>query len=127
MKLLSMSVKQSLATTLALAGAAVFSVAGVAYAQYGDNTSGQGSSAGQSGQSAGQGSSQNPQGGGPFPYDILEEPVDTGYVDQQKRNERNRDPSSPSKDDHVPEFPVDKEGKPLKDPKYEQGGPIGPN
>lgn len=127
MKLLSMSVKQSLATTLALAGAAVFSVAGVAYAQYGDNTSGQGSSAGQSGQSAGQGNSQNPQGGGPFPYDILEEPVDTGYVDQQKRNERNRDPASPSKDDHVPEFPVDKEGKPLKDPKDQQGGPIGPN
>ena len=126
MKLLSMSVKQSLATTLALAGAAVFSVAGVAYAQYGDNTSGQGSSAGPSGQSAGQGSSQNP-GGDPFPYDILEAPVDTGYVDQEKRNERNRDPASPSKDDHVPVFPVDKEGKPLKDPKYEQGGPIGPN
>src|SRR5687768_7595 len=130
MKLLSMSVKQSLATTLALAGAAVFSVAGVAYAQYGDNTSGQGSSAGQSGytgQSAGQGSSQKPQGGGPAPYDTLGDPVDTGYVDQQKRDERAKDPASPSRDPHVPDFPVDKEGKPLKDPKYEQGGPIGPN
>jgi hypothetical protein len=130
MKLLSMSIRQSLATTLALAGAAVFSVAGVAHAQYGDNTSSQGSSAGQSGytgQSAGQGSSQKTPGGGPFPYDILEEPLETGYVDQQKREERAKDPASPSKDSHVPDFPVDKEGKPLKDPKYEQGGPIGPN
>ncbi len=130
MKLLSMSVKQSLATTLALAGAAVFSLAGVAYAQHGDNTSGQGSSAGQSGytgQSAGQGSSQKPQGGGPAPYDTLGDPVDTGYVDQRKRDERAKDPASPSRDPHVPDFPVDKEGKPLKDPKYEQGGPIGPN
>jgi hypothetical protein len=48
-------------------------------------------------------------------------------VDQQKRVERYKDAASPSKDTHVPDFPVDKEGRPKKDPKYEQGGPIGPN
>ncbi|SEO43182.1 hypothetical protein [Nitrosovibrio sp. Nv6] len=125
MKLLSKSIKQPLAPILALASTAIFSVAGVAYAQYGD-TSGQGSSAGQSG-SAAQGSSKETFEEGPFPYDILEEPVDTGYVDQQKRLERAHDPASPSPDPHVPDFPVDKEGKPLKDPMYQQGGPIGPN
>ncbi|SOD41499.1 hypothetical protein [Nitrosovibrio sp. Nv4] len=128
MKLLSMSIKQPLASILALASTAIFSVAGVAYAQYGDNTSGQGSSAGQSGTAGQNGSAgQKKPDEGPFPYDILEDPVDTGYIDQQKRLERAQDPASPSKDPHVPDFPVDKEGKPLKDPMYEQGGPIGPN
>ncbi len=55
------------------------------------------------------------------------EEMDTGYVDQKKRVERAKDPASPSSDPHVPEFARDKEGKPMKDPKYEQGGPIGPN
>jgi hypothetical protein len=53
--------------------------------------------------------------------------MDTGYVDQKKRDERNKDAASPSSDTHVPDFPKDKEGKPMKDPRYEQGGPIGPN
>lgn len=53
--------------------------------------------------------------------------MDTGYVDQKKRDERNKDAASPSSDTHVPDFQKDKEGRPMKDPKYEQGGPIGPN
>jgi hypothetical protein len=127
MKLLSISIRQPLATTLVLASTAIFSMAGVAYAQYGGSTSGQDSSAGQSAQSAGQGTTQKTPDGGPLPYDTLQDPVDTGYVDQEKREKRAKDPASPGSDPHVPDFPVDKEGKPLKDPKYEQGGPIGPN
>ncbi|SHL39795.1 hypothetical protein SAMN05216428_102269 [Nitrosospira sp. Nsp11] len=129
----------STSSFLALASTAVFSVAGIAQAQYGGSTSGQGSSAGQSGSTSssstdsssasGQGNSQPTSGGTAKPYDATGATggVDTGYVDQQKRDERNRDAASPSKDSHVPDFPVDKEGKPKKDPKYEQGGPIGPN
>lgn len=124
MKSSSTSINRVLASILALAGGAVFSIAGTAYAQY-DTGAGQGSSGGQSGYT-GQGSQKGP-GGGPAPYDILEEPVDTGYVDQEKRMERAKDPRSPSPEGHVPNFPVDKEGRPVKDPKYEQGGPIGPN
>jgi hypothetical protein len=126
----------STSSFLALASTAVFSVAGIAQAQYGGSTSGQGSSAGQSGSTSssstdsssasGQGNSQPTSGGTAKPYGA-NGGVDTGYVDQQKRDERNRDAASPSKDSHVPDFPVDKEGKPKKDPKYEQGGPIGPN
>jgi hypothetical protein len=55
------------------------------------------------------------------------EHMDQGYVDQQKRVERNQDPRSPSPDPHVPDFPTDKQGRPLKDLSKEQGGPIGPN
>lgn len=55
------------------------------------------------------------------------EEMDMGYVDQQKRIERNKDPRSPSPDSHVPNFPTDKKGRPLKDLSKEQGGPIGPN
>jgi hypothetical protein len=114
----------------------VFSVAGIAQAQYDGNTSGQGSSAGQSG-SSGSGSSDSnraygqdnsqPTSGGTAPPYGAEGGVDTGYVDQQKRVERNKDAASPSKDTHVPDFTVEIEGRPKKDPKYEQGGPIGPN
>ena len=114
----STSVNRSLASILALASTAIFSMGSVAYAQNTGNTSGQGSSTG--------GAQQQPRGE-PFSYDILEEPMDQGYVDQQKRVERNKDPRSPSPETHVPNFPVDEQGRPLKDPKYEQGGPIGPN
>lgn len=132
----STSLNRSLASILALASTAIFSMAGVAYAQYTDNTSGQGSSAGQSGSTSG-GQKEPSMGatragepspsGEPFPYDILEDPMQQGYVDQEKRSERNKDPRSPSPEDHVPEFPVDEQGRPLKDPMYQQGGPIGPN
>jgi hypothetical protein len=123
MKSSSTSINRGLASILALTGAVVFSIAGVAYAQYGGGaSSGQGSSGGQSGQ----GSQKGPTGG-PAPYDTLEEPMDSGYVDQEKRVDRAKDPRSPSPEGHVPNFPVDKEGRPIKDPKYEQGGPIGPN
>lgn len=134
----STSINRSLASILALASTAIFSMAGVAYAQYTDNTSGQGSSAGQSGSTSGgqkepsmgatrAGEPSRGESGEPFAYDILEEPLQQGYVDQEKRFERNEDPRSPSPENHVPPFPVDEQGRPLKDPKYEQGGPIGPN
>ncbi len=55
------------------------------------------------------------------------EEMDTGYVDQKKKAERATDPRSPSPDPHVPDFPKDKAGKPMKDLKDEQGGSIGPN
>jgi hypothetical protein len=129
----SISVNRSLASVLALASTAIFSMGGVAYAQ--NNTSGQGSStaqsdttkAGQQGPSSGATRAGQQGSGDPFPHDILDEPMQQGYVDQEKRAQRNKDPRSPSPDDHVPEFGRDKEGKPLKDPMYQQGGPIGPN
>ncbi len=55
------------------------------------------------------------------------EEMDTGYADQKKRSERATDPRSPSPDPHVSDFPRDKKGRPMKDLKEEQGGPIGPN
>jgi hypothetical protein len=55
------------------------------------------------------------------------EEKDMGYVDQKKRVERGSDARSPSPDSHVPDFPKDKKGRPMKDLKEEQGGPIGPN
>jgi hypothetical protein len=55
------------------------------------------------------------------------EEMDTGYVDQKKRSERATDARSPSPDPHVSDFPRDKKGRPMKDLKDEQGGPIGPN
>jgi hypothetical protein len=115
------------ASALALASAAIFGMAGIAHAQYGDSSSGQGSTAGQSGSSAGQSGSA---GKTPSESESLKEGkagMDQGQVDQQKRNERNKDAASPSRESHVPDFPRDKEGKPMKDLKDEQGGPIGPN
>jgi hypothetical protein len=115
------------ASALALASAAIFGMAGIAHAQYGDSSSGQGSTAGQSGSSAGQSGSA---GKTPTESESLKEGkagMDQGQVDQQKRNERNKDAASPSRESHVPDFPRDKEGKPMKDLKDEQGGPIGPN
>jgi hypothetical protein len=116
-----------MASALALASAAIFGMAGIAHAQYGDSSSGQGSTAGQSGSSAGQSGSA---GKTPSESESLKEGkagMDQGQVDQQKRNERNKDAASPSRDSHVPDFPRDKEGRPMKDLKDEQGGPIGPN
>jgi hypothetical protein len=55
------------------------------------------------------------------------EELDMGYADQKKRVERAQDPRSPSPDPHVSDFPRDKKGRPMKDLKEEQGGPIGPN
>jgi hypothetical protein len=115
-----------MASALAVASAAIFGMAGIAHAQYGDS-SGQGSSAGQSGSSAGQSGSA---GKTPSESESLKEGrggMDQGQVDQRKRVERGADPKSPSPDSHVPDFPRDKEGRPMKDLKEEQGGPIGPN
>ena len=113
MKHSSISANRSLALALALGATLGIGMAGVAHAQYG--TSEQSGSTGQS-SSAGKSDPTTSKEG-----------MDTGYVDQKKRVERSQDPASPSKDAHVPEFPRDKDGKPIKDPKYEQGGPIGPN
>jgi hypothetical protein len=118
---------RSMASALALASAAIFGMAGIAHAQYGGSSSGQGSSAGQSGSSAGQSGSA---GKTPSESESLKqgkEGMDQGQVDQRKRVERGADPKSPSPDSHVPDFPRDKEGRPMKDLKDEQGGPIGPN
>jgi hypothetical protein len=116
-----------MASALAVASAAIFGMAGIAHAQYGDSSSGQGSTAGQSGSSAGQSGSA---GKTPSESESLKEGkagMDQGQVDQQKRNERNKDAASPSRESHVPDFPRDKDGRPRKDLKDEQGGPIGPN
>ena len=125
---------RSMASALALVSAAIFGIAGIAHAQYGDSSSGQGSSAGQQGSSSGQQSGSGGQSGSagktPSERESLQEGragMDQGQVDQQKRNERNKDAASPSRESHVPDFPRDKEGRPMKDLKQEQGGPIGPN
>ena len=125
---------RSMASALALVSAAIFGIAGIAHAQYGDSSSGQGSSAGQQGSSSGQQGGSAGQSGSagktPSERESLQEGragMDQGQVDQQKRNERNKDAASPSRESHVPDFPRDKEGRPMKDLKQEQGGPIGPN
>ena len=106
----------STSSFLALASMAIFSVAGVAQAQYGGSTSGQGNSAGQSG-STGSGTTDSSGASGQG-----SDGMDMGYVDQQKKLERSKDENA-----KVPNFPLDKNGKPIKDPRYEQGGSIGPN
>jgi uncharacterized low-complexity protein len=73
------------------------------------------------------GSKKGSQAGKHYEMTKDQKEMDTGYVDQKKRDERNKDAASPSSDTHVPDFQKDKEGRPMKDPKYEQGGPIGPN
>lgn len=132
MKFFHMSIARSLAPALFLTGTMIFSVAGVAHAQSDASrqggSSGQGNSAGSSsGQSSSAGTSSGqrdfPQpdtGGGPD--GILKDDMDMGYVDQKKKAERNK-----GKDANVPNFPVDKQGRPLKDLSKEQGGSIGPN
>lgn len=101
----------STSSFLALASMAIFSIAGVAQAQYGGSKPGPANSAGQSGSTGSSGASGQSSDG-----------MDMGYVDQEKKLERSGDKGA-----KVPDFPVDKEGKPKKDPKYEQGGSIGPN
>lgn len=120
MKFFHMSAARSLAPALFLTSTIIFSAAGVAQAQYGGSD--QGSSAGASSE---QGSSTQPSS--KDPQDAAKEKMDTGYIDQKKRVERAKDAASPSKDTHVPEFPRDKEGRPIADPSKEQGGSIGPN
>ena len=118
---------RTMASAVALVSAAIFRIAGIAHAQSGGSSYGQGSSAGQSGGAAGQSGSA---GKTPSESESLKEGkagMDQGQVDQRKRVERGADPKSPSPDSHVPDFPRDKEGKPMKDLKDEQGGPIGPN
>lgn len=124
MKLSSKSANRPLALALVIGSALSFSVVGVTHAQYG--TSEPGTSAGQGG-STGQREAAPPSGTDKYGMPKEQQHMDTGYVDQKKRVERNKDPASPSKDPHVPEFQRDKEGRPMKDPMYEQGGPIGPN
>ena len=117
---------RTMASAAALVSAAIFGIAGIAHAQSGGSSYGQGSSTGQSG-AAGQSGSA---GKTPSESESLKEGkagMDQGQVDQRKRVERGADPKSPSSDSHVPDFPRDKEGKPMKDLKDEQGGPIGPN
>jgi hypothetical protein len=104
----------------------VFCIAGIAHAQYGNSDSAAGQSS--TGQGAtGQREAPRPSEKDKYGIPKEQEHMDTGYVDQKKRVERASDPASPSKDTHVPEFTRDKEGRPIKDPKDEQGGPIGPN
>lgn len=140
MKFFSISTIRSPASVLVLASTIMFSVSGIAQAQTSGDMPGQGTAAGQ-----GSATGQKPASGGTATevdpglqgtnirerntegsvdgYGILEEGVDTGFVDQEKRVERNQDPRSPSPDDHV-DIRYEKE---IKDPAREQGGPIGPN
>jgi hypothetical protein len=114
----SSSVKnRAMASALALAGAGIFSLAGLAHAQYGDIGPGQAEPPAKSGA----------QSGGVAGKGILEEGLDQGQVEQRKRNERNKDPRSPSPDSHVQDPPRDKEGNIIRDPEKLQGGPLGPN
>lgn len=138
MKFSSISTVRSSASALVLAGSVLLGISGIANAQSGtgqtkenptdysdkndpvEGRTGEGYSGGDKGKdgkgmSSKKGSQKN------------KEEMDTGYVDQKKRVERNKDGASPSSDTHVPDFQKDKEGRPMKDPKYEQGGSIGPN
>lgn len=144
MKFSSISTVRSSASALILAGTVFFGVSGIAYAQYGGDTSRQGSSAkekpgdysdkegtikGSTGKSSTEKSGSTKPGAKDKYYGMPKEKeeMDTGYADQKKKAERAQDPRSPSPDPHVSDFPRDKEGKPLKDLKDEQGGSIGPN
>ncbi len=150
MKFSSISTVRSSASALVLAGTVFLGVSGIAHAQGGD-ASGQGGYNKEN--PADYTDKKDPiQGrtGEPYPekgasekgkegaakrnpkdkyYGMPKEKeeMDTGYVDQKKRSERAKDARSPSPDAHVPDFPKDKQGRPMKDLKEEQGGPIGPN
>lgn len=126
MKFFYISAARSLASGLFLTSTIIFGVASVAHAQYGGSGQGGSSNQGSSaGASNGQGGSAQPSRKGP--QDAAKEKMDTGYVDQKKKDERAKDAASPSKDTHVPDLPRDKAGKPIADPSKEQGGSIGPN
>lgn len=122
---------RSLASALGMASTLIFSAPGITYAQYGGNGSSQGSSAKEKPASTGTSGSTKPSAKGAkekyYGMPKEGEEMDTGYVDQKKKMERAQDARSPSPDPHVPDFPKDKEGKPMKDLKDEQGGSIGPN
>ena len=147
MKFSSLSTVRSSASVLIVAGTVFLGASGIANAQYGgagqtkenpadysdkqDPVKGHtGEGYGGSGSASDKSKSGSSQKGGQkekyygMPKD--KEEMDTGYVDQKKRVDRNKDATSGS-DAKVPDFPRDKEGRPMKDPKYEQGGSIGPN
>lgn len=121
MKLFSISTIKSPASALVFASTIMLAASGVAQAQSSGNTSG-GTTAGQ-GSAAGQQPASGETDAAVDPWGILDEGIDHGVVDQEKRVERNVDPRSPSPDDHV-DIRYEKE---IKDPDKEQGGPIGPN
>lgn len=150
MKFSSISTMRSAASALIVAGTVFLGVSGIAYAQ-GYSASGQ--SGNKKENPADYTDKKDPiQGhtGEPYPergasekskegaakrnpkdkyYGMPKEKeeMDMGYADQKKRSERATDPRSPSPDPHVSDFPRDKKGRPMKDLKNEQGGPIGPN
>jgi hypothetical protein len=112
--------KRPIASTLALVSAGIFGLAGFAQAQYGDIGPGQAEPAVKSGAQTGDQREVGEKG-------ILKEGFDQGQVEQRKRNERNKDPRSPSPDSHVQDPPRDKDGNIIRDPERLQGGPMGPN
>ncbi|GAB1718868.1 MAG: hypothetical protein NTAFB09_05990 [Nitrosospira sp.] len=124
MKFSSASTVRSSASALILAGTVLLGISGIANAQYG-GASGQTKEnpAGYSGSDKGKetGSKKGGQKEKYYGMQKDKEEMDTGYVDQKKRVDRSKDAVSP------PDFPRDKEGKPIKDLKDEQGGSIGPN
>ena len=140
MKFSSISVMRSSASALILASTVFFGASGIAQAQgkakenpadFSDKKDPiQGHTGEYKGSSTEKGTEGSMKKGQKDKYYGMpkeKEEMDTGYVDQKKRVERAADPRSPSPDPHVPDFPKDSKGKPMKDPKDEQGGPIGPN
>jgi hypothetical protein len=143
MKFSSISIARSSASALIVAGTVFLGASGIAYAQGGydkenpaDYTDKKDPIQGHTGEPYPEkGSSEKSKEGATkrnpkdkyygMPKD--KEEMDTGYADQKKRTERAKDPRSPSPDPHVSDFPRDKKGRPMKDLKDEQGGPIGPN
>ncbi len=143
MKFSSISIARSSASALIVAGTVFLGASGIAYAQGGydkenpaDYTDKKDPVQGHTGEPYPErGSSEKSKEGATkrnpkdkyygMPKD--KEEMDTGYADQKKRTERAKDPRSPSPDPHVSDFPRDKKGRPMKDLKDEQGGPIGPN
>jgi hypothetical protein len=155
MKFSSISTMRSSASALVLAATVFLGISGIANAQSGSSSgqkdkaykqmkenpadysdkndpiegrSGEGYGGGDKGKEGkATGSKKGSQAGKHYEMTKDQKEMDTGYVDQKKRDERSKDAASPSSDTHVPDFQKDKEGRPMKDPKYEQGGPIGPN
>jgi hypothetical protein len=144
MKFSSISIVRSSASALIVAGTVVLGASGIAYAQGGgydkenpaDYTDKKDPIQGHTGEPYPErGASEKSKEGAAkrSPKDKYygmpkeKEEMDQGYVDQKKRAERAQDARSPSPDPHVPDFPKDKKGRPMKDLKEEQGGPIGPN
>ena len=143
MKFSSISIARSSVSALIVAGTVFLGASGIAYAQGGydkenpaDYTDKKDPIQGHTGEPYPEkGSSEKSKEGAAkrnpkdkycgMPKD--KEEMDMGYADQKKRGERAKDSRSPSPDPHVSDFPRDKKGRPMKDLKDEQGGPIGPN